>query len=105
MSNYIVLESIEQWNSISKNSSFSKIVIMMTGSFCQPCKLIKPKIKKLSEEFKDVLFLIVDVEQFQQITDYFSVSSMPTFIIIKNNKVVGNIVGSDLLAIRHGLMS
>lgn len=105
MNNYIVLESIDQWNSISQNSNAKSIVIMMTGSFCQPCKLIKPKIKKLSEEFTNVLFIIVDVDQFQQITDYFSVTSMPTFIVIKDNQVIKTVVGSDLLAIRHALTS
>lgn len=103
MSNYIVLQDIKQWNQISQNNMYKKILIMGTAHFCNPCKLIKPRIQGLSKEFNDVLFLIVDVEKFSQIAEYFSINSMPTFIILSNNQVVKTIVGGDLVSIRHAL--
>lgn len=102
--NFIVLQDIDQWNIISQqHNTIKTIVLMFTGSKCAPCLQIKPRIKKLSEELTDVLFVIIDVNLFSQIATHFNIASMPTFIIIKNNNVVKTIVGGDLIAIRHSI--
>lgn len=105
MNNYIVLDNIQQWNEISQNSADKTIVIMATSNFCNPCRQIKPKIRDLSLELTDVLFLIVDVEKFSQIVEHFGINSMPTFVIIKNNQIVKTIVGGDLVGIRVAISS
>lgn len=94
------METIQQWNEISKNSNNKTIVIMGTANWCAPCKVIKPKIKDLSSELPDVLFLIVDVDKFSQIAEHFNITAMPTFVIIKDNRIINSIVGGDLMGVR-----
>lgn len=103
MTNFIVLDSVHQWNEISKSDSHQTILLMFSGENCMPCKQIKPRINQLSREYHKVLFLIIDVERFDLIAEHFNINSMPTFIIIKNNSIYKTIIGGDLAAIRHAL--
>jgi thioredoxin 1 len=53
--------------------------------WCGPCKVMSPIIDTLSleEELKSVQFLKCDVDEQPEIAELFSVSSIPTFYLIK----------------------
>lgn len=45
-------------------SAGSKLVMVdFYATWCGPCKVIAPKIEKMSQEFKDVVFMKVDVDK------------------------------------------
>ena len=47
------------------------------------------------EEFKNVVFLKVDVDENKETTAKYSVSAMPTFVFIKGGEVVDRLSGAD----------
>lgn len=64
------------------------IVIDFFAMWCGPCKMIAPKYEELSKENTNVIFLKVDVDDNEEIAVKYEISSMPTFVFIKNNQVV-----------------
>ena len=75
------------------DSKESSILIDFTASWCGPCKKIAPIFQKLSIENSDVLFLKVDVDEAEAIAEYFQVKALPTFIGIKNGKIIKHSTG------------
>ena len=51
--------------------------------------------KELSEEYPDVVFLKVDVDENTETAAKYSVSAMPTFVFIKGGEVVDRLMGAN----------
>lgn len=51
-------------------------------SWCIPCKTYKPIFETVSNEIKDMIFYSVDVEDEIEISEIFSIKSIPTTVII-----------------------
>ncbi|XP_051174579.1 thioredoxin-2-like [Leptopilina boulardi] len=71
------------------------VVIDFYATWCGPCKVIAPKIDEYSEEFPDVIFVKVDVDECDDIAVKYNVNSMPTFLFIKNNTMLETVVGAN----------
>lgn len=70
------------------------VVVDVYASWCGPCQMMKPIFEQLSEELKDkYIFAKLNVDELRDQSIAFGVSSVPTFIFIKNGKVVGKEVG------------
>jgi len=68
-------------------------VIDFWASWCGPCRAMAPVFESISEQMPKVKFAKVNVEECQQIARKYEISSIPCFIIFKNGKEVGRIVG------------
>ena len=69
------------------------LVIDVWASWCGPCKMLSPVIDALSEEMSDVSFYKVNVDEEPALAAHFGVSSIPTVVMIKDQKIVNNFVG------------
>uniref|UniRef100_A0A8D9B3L8 Thioredoxin n=1 Tax=Cacopsylla melanoneura TaxID=428564 RepID=A0A8D9B3L8_9HEMI len=71
------------------------IVIDFYATWCGPCKQIAPKIEELAAEYQDVVFLKVDVDENEDIAMEYDISSMPTFVFVKNSEKVEQFSGAN----------
>ncbi|XP_020712201.1 thioredoxin-2 isoform X2 [Athalia rosae] len=71
------------------------VVIDFFATWCGPCKMIGPKLEELSQELKDIIILKVDVDECEDIAFEYEISSMPTFVFIKNGAVVKSFAGAN----------
>jgi thioredoxin 1 len=74
------------------------VVLYFTANDCPPCKMIAPTYMELSEseEFEDnVVFLKVNVNDSPEMAAEYNVDGWPTFIFIKNGKVLSEMVGGN----------
>ncbi|KMQ89714.1 thioredoxin 2 [Lasius niger] len=78
-----------------KEAGNSLVVIDFFAVWCGPCKMIGPLIEELSKELKDVVFLKVDVDECEDIAAEYEISSMPTFIFIKEGNVLETFSGAN----------
>jgi thioredoxin 1 len=78
-----------------KEAGNSLVVIDFFAVWCGPCKIIGPRIEELSKELKDVIFLKVDVDECEDIAAEYEISSMPTFIFIKEGNVLETFSGAN----------
>lgn len=69
------------------------LVIDFWASWCGPCKMLSPVIDALSEEMTDVSFYKVNVDDERALASHFGVSSIPTVVMIKDQKIVNQFVG------------
>jgi thioredoxin 1 len=68
-------------------------VTRFSAPWCGPCKLLAPEFKKLEEQFTDVKFITVDVEEKPMIAQLYAIRNVPTVIIEKDNQTVDRMVG------------
>ncbi len=75
------------------------IVIDFGASWCGPCKRIAPMFHQLSDTMTNVTFCKVDIDDFEELAQKFGVKSVPTFVFIKDNKMVTTVQGANYNAI------
>ncbi|XP_054005072.1 thioredoxin-2 [Hylaeus anthracinus] len=91
----IHVENAEDLESKLASAGDKLIVIDFYATWCGPCKMIAPKIEELSKEMPDVVFLKVDVDECEDVAEKYKITSMPTFILLKNGKQVESFSGAN----------
>ena len=81
------ITDIEEFNNILNSSNNLYAIIDFYASWCKPCKKISPYFESLSKsnEYEDLDFIKINIDDASEIADNFSVSKLPTFLIISTN--------------------
>ncbi|XP_031566186.1 thioredoxin-like [Actinia tenebrosa] len=80
------------------------IVIEFFADWCGPCRQIASQFKKIVEEFCDVTFAKVDVDENEDIAEDEKILAMPTFVLYKNGKMVETVVGANDNKLREAII-
>ena len=93
MSKVIVLKEGNDPEQVMKDKV---VVCYFTATWCGPCQRIKPFFHDLSnnDEYAHMLFLQVDVDDFEDFSAEHQVRAMPTFKVYKEGKVVDEMTGA-----------
>lgn len=69
-----------------------------TATWCGPCKRIAPSIIKLDEGLseKKIRFCKVDIDENEELCERCEIKSVPTFIIMKDKKILGTVNGANI---------
>lgn len=71
-------------------------VVMFSGSWCNPCKAMKPEIEHLAEQMKgDVNFVQMDVETSNHTASALGVRSVPTLVLVNEGMVRDTLSGKQ----------
>nr|BAH22827.1 thioredoxin [Sebastes schlegelii] len=94
--------TLVEFEAILKEEAGDQLVAVdFTAKWCPPCKVIGPKFEEMVPIFnkegekEKVIFLKVDVDEGDEITEKYPVKAMPTFMFFKNAKKVDELVGAD----------
>jgi len=63
--------------------------------WCGPCKSISPNIDQLSDNNPHIIFLKINIDNFEEISDERNIQSLPTFEIIQNGILIGSTKGAN----------
>jgi thioredoxin 1 len=90
-------------------NSAKPVVIDVFANWCPPCLHMMPTFEEVSDELADRYnFLKLNVDEARELAISYGVTSVPTFIFIKNNELKGKIVGGlskeDLISKIHELL-
>lgn len=77
------------------------VVIDFSATWCGPCKMISPVYDMLSDEFENVVFIKVDVDENAETAAKYDVSAMPTFVFIKDGEIVDRLSGANADRLRE----
>lgn len=78
------------------------VVIDFFATWCGPCKRIAPTFEKLASSLSSIVFLKVDVDESPQLVNEFDISSMPTFVFLKDGREVKRVEGADMAGLQSG---
>lgn len=71
------------------------VIIDVHATWCGPCQLMAPIFEELAQELgSSYKFLALNVDEARELAIQYGVSSVPTFIFIKNNEIKGRETGS-----------
>ena len=75
-----------------KNSE--KVVLLdFYADWCGPCRMLAPVVEAVAAERPDVLVAKVNVDENPALASEFGVFSIPTLVVLKDGKAVGQSVG------------
>lgn len=69
-------------------------LIHFTAEWCQPCKMMKPIIDEIISERSDLEYESIDIDKNQEATMQYSVMSVPTFILEKEDGTFSKVSGA-----------
>ncbi len=73
------------------------IVLDFCAEWCGPCKRISPEISKLQSTYFDrIVVQKIDVDQCDDVASHYKITSLPTFLFIKNNTVLDTVIGANI---------
>lgn len=59
------------------------------AKWCSPCQTMEPIIERIEMEFGNVVQVLkVDVDDFPKLAQHYKVQNVPTFVLVKDEKIV-----------------
>ena len=82
-------------------SNFEKEILSHEGlcivdfwaSWCMPCKMLAPVIDELAEEYPEVKFGKVNVDEQGELASKYGIVSIPTLLFFRDGEIVNRSVG------------
>ena len=91
-------------NSIKTSNDFNQVInkyqyvmVDFCANWCGPCKNIAPFVDELSNraEYSHIYFCKIDVDEVDEVANMFNIQSIPTFLILKERKVINKLEGAN----------
>lgn len=73
--------------------AYPKVVIDFYADWCGPCKNLSPIIEDLAREFSDILFIKLNVDEYQSISKQYGIRGIPALLFFKDGNKVEQVVG------------
>lgn len=76
-------------------ASTDPVVIVFGANWCTPCKSLHITLNSIKDNFPNVKFVSIDVDAETDITAKYQIFSVPTLVLVQNNKEIGRMVGNN----------
>jgi len=73
-----------------------KVIVQYGASWCGNCRIVKPKFRKLSEQYTHINFVYVDAEKFPNSRKLSQVNNLPSFTTFKEGEVLDHFEGNKI---------
>jgi len=70
------------------------MLIKFGAQWCSPCKSIQPTLDKIEQEFNNVSFVKVDIDNSPELAVEYSIRSIPALIFIRDGVEIKRQVGN-----------
>jgi len=82
----------ENFNAIINDGPLT--IIDCWAAWCGPCRMISPIIDELSEQYTQVTFGKLNVDENKALAAKFDIMAIPTLLFLKGGKLVDTLVGA-----------
>jgi len=89
------VKSLAEFEALLEKSKDRFVVVDFWATWCGPCKAIAPQFEYAAKEHPNVVFVKVDVDEAEELSDMYKVKALPTFKIFKDKKVLHEYVGGN----------
>ncbi|KAI8892758.1 thioredoxin-like protein [Globomyces pollinis-pini] len=91
------LIQIQSMSEFQKYTGSSKLTVVdFYADWCGPCKAIAPRFEQMSNQYPNVQFLKVNVDNVSDVSASCQIRAMPTFQFYQNGKKLNEVVGADI---------
>ncbi|XP_037927744.1 thioredoxin-2-like [Teleopsis dalmanni] len=91
-----VVKNRQDFNMKMAEAGNKLVVLDFCATWCGPCRIISPKVEELAGTYAaKAVVLKINVDECEELAMEYNVTSMPTFIFIKNGIVVDSFVGGN----------
>ena len=87
------IQNISEFNEKVLNSDIP-VLVDFYADWCGPCKMMAPLVEELSCEASGFSVYKVNVDNVPEAAEKFGVSSIPTFVVIKNGTEIARNIGA-----------
>ena len=70
-----------------------KQVVDFSATWCGPCRMLAPILEELSEEYPDIAFYNVDVDEDQALAAHYRIVAVPSVYVFEDGKMKGCFAG------------
>ena len=94
----MVVHSIKTSNDFNQViNKYQYVMVDFCANWCGPCKKISTFVDELSNksDYSHIYFCKIDVDEVDEASNIFNVQSLPTFIILKERKVINKLEGAS----------
>lgn len=95
------IQSFQEAQHICQTTQDRVIVFDFSATWCGPCQRIYPVLNQLSQQYPQMLFFTVDIDEVNEMAQHFEIQSVPSFKFIYNNKIVAEFSGADEQRLRQ----
>ncbi|KAA8905000.1 putative thioredoxin [Sphaerosporella brunnea] len=100
---FVSLRSHDEFKKIIEDSKEKLVVIDCYATWCGPCRVIAPKIVAFSQDYPDVSFYKLDVDEVPDVAQELGVRAMPTFCFFKGGEKIQEVVGANPPALKSAI--
>ncbi|KAK0158322.1 hypothetical protein PV328_009339 [Microctonus aethiopoides] len=69
------------------------VIVNFHAEWCDPCKILTPKLEELISPMENLHLAIIDVEQNPELVHTFEVKAVPAVIAVSNGLVIDKFIG------------
>lgn len=81
------------------------LLVEFTAAWCPPCRALEPTLEAIDNARDDVDIYALDVETSPETAERFGVRAMPTLILFRDGRPLGQLVGAQPRALLDGWLS
>ena len=83
-----IIETVKEFDEVINTNN--KVLVDFYADWCGPCRMLEPIVNELGENH-DIIKL--DVDQWQEMANYYGVMSVPTLILLHDGKEIDRTSG------------
>lgn len=92
ISNITTFQELEQ-----ELSTHNNILIKFSAKWCNPCKLVSKPLKDyLESNYDDLVYVDIDIDEFDDIDEYFNIDKIPYFVIYKEGNKTNDFISGNI---------
>ena len=83
------------FNDLIMGANTPYVIVDFYADWCGPCKALSPILVSLAGEFKNVVFIKINVDAYKSLSTKYGVRAMPTILCFRNGQQVAKLVPSS----------